>query len=192
MRSALEAAGKTTEGDLDREGVSGWHPGLLSGLVLAGANRPTDEDVGVLTASEIAEMDLGNLHLAVLSACETGLGKEAGGEGMLGLQRAFAVAGCKSVVTSLWSVHDAATSVLMERFYYYLWEKKASKLEALRQAQLDVLKRPEMVEERARSFAAAKVTVRGIGKASAPLPRTGERRSPVAWWAAWQLSGDWR
>jgi hypothetical protein len=39
---------------------------------------------------------------------------------------------------------------------------------------------------------AAGVVVRGIGKASAPLPKTGERRSPLAWWAAWQLSGDWR
>src|SRR5262249_14177788 len=113
------------------------------------------------------------------------------GEGLLGLQRAFAVAGCRSVVSSLWSVNDAATNVLMERFYHHLWEKKLSKLEALRQAQLDVLKHPEWVEERAKKLAADKMLVRGVGKATVPLPKGG-RQSPPAWWAAWQLSGDWR
>lgn len=70
--------------------VSGYHPGLLSGLALAGASvRPTPagKDDGILTALEVAELDLGQVELAVLSACETGLGHEAGGEGLLGLQR---------------------------------------------------------------------------------------------------------
>ena len=71
----------------------GWEPGLLSGLVLADANRPTPADDGLLKASEVAEMDLSGMELAVLSACQTGLGKEAAGEGVLGLQRAFAAAG---------------------------------------------------------------------------------------------------
>src|SRR5262249_40875653 len=83
---------------------------------------------------------------------QSGLGKEAAGEGMLGLQRAFAVSGCKTAVCSLWSVHDAATSVLMERFYFHLWQKKVSKLEALRQAQLEVMRHPEWVEERAKKL----------------------------------------
>ena len=90
------------------------------------------------------------------------------------------------------SVNDAATSVLMERFYFHLWQKKRSRIESLRQAQIDVLKNPSWVEDREKKLAAAKLLVRGFGKASAPLPKTGERRSPAAWWAAWQLSGDWR
>ena len=90
-------------------GVAGFHPGLLSGLALAGANvRPTPigKDDGILTALEVAELDLAKVELAVLSACETGLGDVAGGEGLLGLQRAFQVAGAKSVVASLWTVDD--------------------------------------------------------------------------------------
>jgi CHAT domain-containing protein len=175
-----------------REGLSGWEPGLLSGLVLAGANKPTADDDGILTASEVAELDLSGVELAVLSACQTGLGKEAAGEGILGLQRAFAVSGCKTAVTSLWSVHDAATAVLMERFYLHLWQKKLSKLEALRQAQLDVMRHPEWVEERAKKLTGVR-GLRGVGKASEiVVAGKKQRRSPVAWWAAWQLSGDWR
>ena len=125
----------------------------------------------------------------MLSACQTGLGKEAAGEGMLGLQRAFAVAGCKSVVSSLWSVDDAATSVLMERFYLHLWEKKSSRIEALRQAQLDVMRHPGWVEERAGKMRGP----RGVGKAGeVVVAGKSVRLSPPAWWAAWQLSGDWR
>jgi tetratricopeptide (TPR) repeat protein len=193
MKSALEVDVKETpRGLFGREGVHGWDPLLLSGLVLARANSPTAEDDGILRASEVAEMGLSGLELAVLSACQTGLGKEAAGEGMLGLQRAFAVAGCKSVVSSLWSVHDAATAVLMERFYLHLWQKKLSKLEALRQAQLDVLHHPEWVEERARKFRGIK-GLRGVGKASEEIVAGKKQRlSPPAWWAAWQLSGDWR
>ncbi len=160
------------------------NPGLLSGLVTAGG--------GVLTALEVAELDLSGMELAVLSACQTGLGKEATGEGLLGLQRAFAVAGCRSVVSSLWSVDDAATSVLMDRFYHHLWERRASKIEALRQAQLDVLHHPEWVEGRVRTLSGTR-GLRGVGKASEVVV-SGKRgrRSPPAWWAAWQLSGDWR
>lgn len=108
------------------------------------------------------------------------------------LQRAFALAGCKTVVSSLWSVHDAATAVMMERFYHHLWEKKLGKLEALRQAQFDVIRHPEWVEQRVKKLAGVR-GLRGIGKA-AELIVAGkkERRSPIAWWAAWQLSGDWR
>jgi CHAT domain-containing protein len=193
MKSALSRDVENgPHGLFGREGITGWHPGLLSGLVLAGANRPTPEDDGVLTALEIAEMGLSGVELAVLSACQTGLGQEAAGEGMMGLQRAFAVAGCKSVVSSLWSVHDAATAVLMGRFYHHLWEKKLSKLEALRQAQLEVLRHPEWVEEQMKKMRGIR-GLRGVGKASEEIVAgKKQRRSPVAWWAAWQLSGDWR
>ncbi len=164
---------------------AGVHPGLLSGLVLSGG--------GLLTALEVAEMDLAAVDLAVLSACQTGLGKEAAAEGLLGLQRAFQVAGCRSVVSSLWSVDDAATAVLMERFYLHLWQKKLSKAEALRLAQLEVMRNPEWVEGRAKALAAVGTRLRGAGKAAeVVVSGKKERRSPPAWWAAWQLSGDWR
>ena len=78
-----------------RADVRNLHPGLLSGLVLAGANQPVDpsRDDGILTALEVEELDLSGMELATLSACQTGLGKSIGGEGALGLQRAFQIAG---------------------------------------------------------------------------------------------------
>jgi CHAT domain-containing protein len=124
-------------------GVAGYHPGLLSGIALAGANaRPTPDgqDDGILTALEVAELDLSRVELAVLSACETGLGEVAGGEGLLGLQRAFQVAGAQSVIASLWRVGDEPTRALMARFYENLWRKGQSPAQALREAQLSMLR----------------------------------------------------
>jgi tetratricopeptide (TPR) repeat protein len=180
----------------------GRNPLLLSGLVLSGANRFPDR--GILTAEEVADLDLRGTELVVLSACETGLGKVAGGEGVLGLQRAFQAAGARSLAVSLWSVNDAATSVLMDEFYANLWTKRLPKLEALRQAQLTVLREPERVEKRRQELRALLVrrgvpedelATRGIGKRALPLPPGGgvasaPRRSPPAWWAAFVLSGD--
>jgi CHAT domain-containing protein len=116
------------------------NPMLLSGLLLAGAN--SDPGKAVLTAEEVAGLDLRGAQLVVLSACDTGLGKVAVGEGVLGLQRGFHEAGARALAASLWSVSDAATSVLMEDFYHNLWHKRLTRLEALRQAQLAVLRDP--------------------------------------------------
>ncbi len=83
-------------GRINEPGVAGWNPELLSGLALAGANTvapPSDRDDGILSALEVEGLDLSGVELAVLSACETALGDEAGGEGLLGLQRAFQAAG---------------------------------------------------------------------------------------------------
>jgi CHAT domain-containing protein len=187
--------------------VGGWHPLLLSGIVLAGANkeaRPGEED-GILTALEVSGLDLSGCDLITLIACETGLGEVAGGEGVLGLQRAFQVAGARSTVCSLWSVSDAATSVLMEQFYKRLWsDKKTSKLEALRQAQLFVLHNPARVSDRAkllrtdlvkRGVSEPVLESRGLGKKTLALPVGGpgvKARSPALWWAAFVLAGDWR
>src|SRR5206468_4314748 len=131
LKSALgppdkDERGGDSSGLFEREGVAGFHPGLLSGIVLAGANQPIEpgKDDGILTALEVAELDLGQVELVVLSACETGLGQTAGGEGVLGLQRAFQVAGAKTVIASLWAVPDNATRELMERFYAGLLDKK--------------------------------------------------------------------
>lgn len=74
----------------------------------------------------------------VLSACETGLGEVAGGEGVYGLQRAFHLAGVQTTVASLWQVDDEITQELLTQFFENLWHKGLGRLEALRQAQLAV------------------------------------------------------
>jgi tetratricopeptide (TPR) repeat protein len=102
LRSALAAVSRTRDVEeialFQNKDVSGFHPGLLSGLVLAGANRPVDydHDDGILTALEVEALDLSGAELATLSACETGLGESSAGEGLLGLQRAFHTAGART------------------------------------------------------------------------------------------------
>jgi CHAT domain-containing protein/tetratricopeptide (TPR) repeat protein len=177
--------------------VDEGNPMLLASLVLAGVNDKGEE--GYLSAEEIALQDLTGCELAVLSACETALGRQAGWQGVQGLQRGFHQAGARHVLASLWSVSDPATSVLMERFYRRLWEKQESPMQALREAQLFVLKNPGRVLARAgelrkdlleRGVAEEALAARGIGKRSATLPAgAAGKRSPVAWWAPWVLSG---
>jgi CHAT domain-containing protein/Flp pilus assembly protein TadD len=165
--------------------VVGFHPGLLSGLALAGANRDPvpGQDDGVLTAKEVEQVDLRKTELVVLSACETGLGKTAGGEGILGLQRAFQVAGAGTVVASLWHVDDAVTRALMEKFYDNLWSRKMPKGEAFRQAQLFIL----------REGSAKEIVPRGVVQLNKAVALPAEqRRTPPFYWAAFVLSGDWR
>jgi CHAT domain-containing protein/tetratricopeptide (TPR) repeat protein len=169
------------------------NPLLRCGLALAGANA--DPEKGVLRAEEVANLDLRGCELAVLSACETALGKAADTEGVQSLQRAFQGAGARSLVVSLWKVHDAATSVLMEEFYTNLWQKKLSRLEALRQAQLTVLRNPGRVQQRQKELHAEllKRKLRGPEDEPELLPWGGavaERRSHPALWAAFILSGD--
>jgi CHAT domain-containing protein/tetratricopeptide (TPR) repeat protein len=179
-------------------GVAATTPGMLAGLALAGANRPAQvgRDDGILTAAEVQELDLRRTELVVLSACETALGQPAPGEGLLGLQRAFQVAGARALVASLWRVDDAATAVLMEEFYTNLWKQKLPKLEALRQAQVTVLKEPERVLQRRKQLR-EELAKQGQKRdldlgAAGPLPAgDGQpRRSPPLWWAAFVLSGD--
>jgi len=76
----------------------------------------TGED-GILTAAEVANLDLTNTKLVVLSACETGLGKIEGSEGTFGLKRGFKLAGVEQMIVSLWSVPDKETMELMTLFY---------------------------------------------------------------------------
>jgi CHAT domain-containing protein len=152
----------------------GRNPGLLSGLVFAGVNRPDrPPEETILTALEAAELRLDRVDLVTLSACETGRGRVAGGEGVLGLQRAFQLAGARSVVASLWKVPDEETHQLMREFYRRVWsEKPPSKAEALRQAQLWMLENWKP---------------RGTLERSAP-----QGPQPPYYWAAFVLSGDWR
>jgi CHAT domain-containing protein len=173
------------------------NPLLLTSLVLSGVNGGGDE--GYLTAEEIAALDLRGCELAVLSACETALGRLAAWQGMLGLQQGFHQAGVRHVLASLWSVSDPATSVLMEEFYHQLWVKQQAPREALRQAQLTVLRDPERVRKRMAELRRLLVNQglpetllasRGLGKRALALPAgPARRRAPIAWWGAWVLSG---
>ncbi len=100
------------------------NPMLRSALALAGANTwakggklPPEAGKGILFAQDIAGLDLWANEITVLSACETAIGDVAIGEGVFGLRRAFAVAGAKTLIMSLWSVNGWTTAMLMERFF---------------------------------------------------------------------------
>lgn len=147
------------------------HPALLGGLVLAGANKrgqgdPSGED-GILTAWEIAGVDLRGTRLVVLSACETALGRvEASaihGASVAGLRQAFVVAGARNVVATLWQVPDEESADLMAGFFKRLADG-LSVTDALGDAQR------EMITAR-----------RKTGKAAHPL-----------YWAAFALTGPGR
>jgi CHAT domain-containing protein len=103
---------------------------MRSGLVFAGANEVwsrkeyIDKEDGVLTAQEVATLDLRKTNLVVLSACETGLGDVKGTEGVYGLQRSLKMAGVKFIIMSLWQVPDAETVEFMEKFYTKLTKTK--------------------------------------------------------------------
>lgn len=126
----------------------GDNPLLRAGLAFAGINSnapflgeiDTGND-GVLTALEVLSLDLTGTELAVLSACETGLGEIHEGEGVYGLRRAFQEAGVDQVVTSLWEVSDAGTQALMTEMYERLLAGMAPR-EALRDAQLELMASP--------------------------------------------------
>ncbi len=121
------------------ETVSGMAPMALCGLALAGANRgldPFGRVPGILTAEEIAGLDLSNCELAVLSACETNVGLRRAGEGIASLQAALHAAGARTAITSLWKVEDEATRELMVDFYRRLWADGKPKDQALWEAKM--------------------------------------------------------
>jgi CHAT domain-containing protein/tetratricopeptide (TPR) repeat protein len=117
------------------------NPLLRSGLALAGANlNRGGSDDGILTALEASNLNLWGTKLVTLSACDTGVGEVKNGEGVYGLRRAFFLAGTESLVMSLWPISDYVTRELMTGYYSGL-KKGLGRGEALRQAQLTMLKR---------------------------------------------------
>lgn len=116
-------------------------------LLFSGAQKYLMENMsvdngedGILTAFELSKLNLGNVDLVVLSACQTGLG-DINGDGVFGLQRGLKKAGVNSILMSLWEVDDEATSILMVEFYNNI-TKGLSKRESLRLAQQKVYETP--------------------------------------------------
>lgn len=166
----------------------------LSALALAGVNSQQGLNDGVITSLEGSTFDLNAAELVVLSACETGLGTPVQGEGLAGLQSMLHLAGARSIVSSLWQVDDRATQVLMVEFYRNLWQRKQNKAEALRNAQLAMLRGELNAELRRRSPTAADSRA-SLGRGLEPVlaDQSNEKRPlPPFYWAAFLLSGDWR
>jgi CHAT domain-containing protein len=147
-------------------------PLLRSGLVLAGANSRTrahaeadaNDDDGILTAEEIAGLDLSGAQWAVLSACDTGRGDWQAGEGVVGLRRSFQMAGARTVILSLWPVLDSVTARWMTALYRSKWTSHRTTAAAVRDAN-----RALLAERRA----------------------NGESTHPL-YWSGFIATGDWR
>jgi CHAT domain-containing protein len=157
---------------------------LSSAVLLAKGGK---ED-GRLEVREIFGMDL-KANLVVLSGCDTALGKLSTGDELVGLTRAFIYAGTPSVVASLWNVDDSSTAQLMASFYRNL--KTMSKVEALRQAQL------ELIRGEGRSDLLARRGVGGIGKLGETVKSQSPSQNPMSistsdpyFWAPFILVGD--
>jgi tetratricopeptide (TPR) repeat protein/CHAT domain-containing protein len=180
---------------VSRGSVTARNPLILSGVVLAGANRPPETnslglptgDDGIMTAEEVVGLNLRGTRLVVLSACDTGLGRVSGGEGVMGLVRAFQLAGARNVVASLWKVDDRMTAALMQLFYYKLWKENKRPIDALREAQLAIYRHPEQIpqlgETRGPTF--EKTVELADGGKKSPAART----IPPVQWAAFMISG---
>ncbi|HJQ98848.1 MAG TPA: CHAT domain-containing protein, partial [Candidatus Polarisedimenticolaceae bacterium] len=143
------------------------NPLLLSGLVLAGANQANrsvnDSQDGLLTAEEVSLLDLRGTQLVTLSACETGAGTVWEEEGVIGLRRAFEIAGARTVLSSLWPVPDREAAEWMLAFYESLHAGKPV-VDAVRSASLAMLERL----------------------------RKQERPAHPYYWANFSAAGDWR
>ena len=119
-------------------------PGL-AGLALAGANHRAeagpDEEDGVITAAEIANLDLRGVEWAVLSACDSGVGESVSGEGVFGFRRAFRIAGALTVIMSLWPVEDTSGQAWMESLYEARLTLGMTTAESVRHASMELLRR---------------------------------------------------
>jgi CHAT domain-containing protein len=119
----------------------------MTGVVFAGANLPpaTGRDDAIMSAFELAQLDLSRCELAVLSACGTNVGHRHVGEAVTGLNRALQLAGARYTITSLWPVDDEGTADFFAVFYRTLWQEGASVLEAFDAASRGVRARGQRV-----------------------------------------------
>jgi CHAT domain-containing protein/tetratricopeptide (TPR) repeat protein len=143
------------------------NPLLLSGLALAGANHRESsgqEEDGILTAEEVAALDLSGVDWVILSACDTGVGIIRAGEGVLGLRRAFQIAGAQTLITSLWAVDDESTRRWMRTLYENRFLKEQNTAESVHGASLEVLQERRKKNQSTHPF----------------------------YWAGFIASGDWR
>ena len=156
---ATPAAGRAAVAD---------NPLLLSGLAFAGANRrrgiQPGEDDGILTAEEVAGLNLQGTEWAVLSACDSGVGEIKDGEGVFGLRRAFQIAGARTIIMSLWSVEDRSTRLWMRALYEGRFQQHLDTADAMRAASLRVLQ-----------------SRRAMAQSTHPF-----------YWAAFVAAGDWK
>jgi CHAT domain-containing protein len=116
----------------------------LAGMAFSGANRETaqpDSAGGIVTAEEIGTLDLHGTAWAVLSACYSGIGRLLAGEGVLGLRYAFRSAGVRTVIMSLWAADDESTREWMHELYAARLARHASTAEAVRRANLEILRK---------------------------------------------------
>ena len=111
----------------------------LSAIVLSLVDQEGKPLDGFLRVHDIYNLNL-PAELVVLSACETGLGKDVAGEGLVGLTRAFMYAGARRLIVSLWNVNDKATAVLMQRLYVDMLKTNKTPAAALRAAQIEMLR----------------------------------------------------
>ena len=159
--------GISTSGSLEPSNTM-ENPLVLSGLALAGANnrgsRKPGQDDGILTAEEIAGLNLQGTEWAVLSACDTGLGEIKASEGVFGLRRAFQIAGVGTVIMSMWAVDDRAAETWMAALYESRLVQHMSTADAVQGAALSVLH-----------------TLRARGLSTHPF-----------YWAGFVAAGDWR
>jgi CHAT domain-containing protein len=118
--------------------INNQHP-ELSGIVLSLVDERGRPQNGFLRLYDIYNLKL-EANLVTLSACQTALGKEVKGEGLVGLTRGFMYAGAPRVVASLWQVEDRATAVLMGRFYEAMLRRGLRPAAALREAQVSMSK----------------------------------------------------
>ena len=160
LDGCAQAAGATSP----RAAGAADNPLLLSGLALVGANDSERPDQGILTAEEIASMNLNGLDWAVLSACNTGLGEIQSGEGVFGLRRAFQLAGARTVIMSLWQVDDSSTRLWMQDLYRARFLRGAATSDAVRTATLSALSHR----------------------------RTAHLSTHPLYWAAFLAAGEWR
>jgi CHAT domain-containing protein len=123
--------------DKDLANKTNYNPIMYAGLIMSGFQDSTND--AIINGFEAGMLPLSGTELVVLSACHTGDGKIENGEGIVGLQRSFKLAGAKHIVMSLWKAHDRTTRIIMEQFYKH-WLSGKNYIEALKLAQLDVRK----------------------------------------------------